>query len=231
MLFLKRQQERGKHPAMLPQGCCPSRLFGVTPLLDQCPPELTHTMCSGEKQGSDQLKGRAAAPGKARSQGPFNSPSPASWPRLSFTIYFCGCPPPEIISKGINEFPLGKKPILSWPLGMSAAPKAGLYPLPFRLLQWLICQKTPHHLHGDKPLSSTPLLSAARMQPLLVPKSTKQENRAQTTEMRINIHEAPVLTPRWRAARECQEPAVNLTTDCWPHTSPDTHEDSGDSAR
>lgn len=39
-----------------------------------------------------------------------------------------------------------------------------------------------------------------------------------------------MLTTRWRAAGQCQEPAVNLTADCWPHTSPDTHGGSRDSA-
>lgn len=37
------QQEQIKHPVMVPQGCCLSHSFGVTLLLDQCPPELTHT--------------------------------------------------------------------------------------------------------------------------------------------------------------------------------------------
>lgn len=150
--------------------------------------------CSGENQGSDQHEGLSAALGKARSYRPCNSPSPASWPRLSFIIYLSVCPPPESISKGINKFPLGEKPILSWPLWMSAPPKAGLYPFPFRLLQQLICQKTPitstgTNFHPVQPCSSQQV------------SNKKTEPRKQ--EVRINIHDALLLTPRWRAACEC----------------------------
>lgn len=191
-----------------PKGAAACPIYLWLPLcLSSVPPSSPTPCCSGENQGSDQHEQQP--PGLD-----FHSP-----------FIFLSALPLKMPAKALISFHCkfwGKSPSLSWPLWMAAASKVGLYLFPFMLLQGLICQKKLHHLHGDKPPSSTTLLSTDRMQPLLLPTSTKQENRAQKTEMRINIQEALVLTPRWRAACQCQEPAVNLTADCWPHTSPDT---------
>lgn len=161
-----------------------------------------HCAVGGENQGSDQHKGLSAAPGASRSHQPCNSPSLDSWSRLPSTTYFSVCSAAETINKSINKLPPGKSTSYPGPFGFLHFPK-----LSFTSFLSGYCNgssaKETHHI-----LSSTTLLT---------PISTKWENRA-PQEMRINTQRASVLTPR--AAVDCQEPAVNLTIDCWPHIVP-----------
>lgn len=104
-----------------------------------------HCAVGGENRGSDHHKGLSAAPGASRSHQPCNSPSLDSWSRLPSITYFSVCSPNETINKCINKLPPGEKHILSCPLWISTLSKAGLYFFSFRLLQWVICQKTPSY--------------------------------------------------------------------------------------
>lgn len=99
---------RGQDPMLVPALQDGDKTMGVRQASSHAPPRVLPPVpsicgCPCACPVSPRAHPHHAAVGRTRAlTSTNNSPSPASWPGLSFIIYFSVCPPPENASNGIN---------------------------------------------------------------------------------------------------------------------------------